>query len=551
MITAPILYSYLNMQTSSISPQVYLSTDEIEEIHSVFILLDSDGSGILTLEKLQKAIQQITKNSEIVRMNLSSLYAQMDTDQNGSVTWTDFLNFVSYWLVQFNVTRPKFRTDLPMNLTEKGILHRGIAGIIANGYVNVQFNNNHVDSLEARTETWDYLGESKVYSIEEQKEYFEKVAGKVQPGQFGRVLEEIRHGNIEVVKAGLEELKEMLGVLCCFSTSYDRQGICEYLMSLFQQIITSGVLNIILPFLAYDEYNEIQWQVLSIVTMIVPGPRLPNYPNESKNCIEISKKILIQSGALLKILQLCNSKCIEVRSQALLAIGFITRYDSETRDLLYSNGAIQVLLLILQKGHNKLIDVSSLIRAAWVLSIFSGATMYPNRLLPPNIRQQDLNEIAEIIMNLFQSQDESNLLANSLISLSYILPNLVITEFNKWILERLIQLMMHDDFIVKKAVLQTVRNVICQNTEQCRMLTELGLFAKISEILVGRGNSLKLDACCILRFLTGKGYTWEFLNLNRLSNQLQVLIKNDDETRWEVVRVIKFVLESSTKIAVE
>ena len=539
------------MLNNTITPSVHLSTDKIEEIHSVFTLLDTDGSGTLSLDKLQKAIQQITKNSEIPRMNLSSLFAQMDTDQNGSVTWPDFLNFISYWLVQFNVTRPKLRTDLPMNLSEKEILHRSLAGIIANGYVNVQFSNIHVDSLEARTETWDYLGESRVYTIEEQKEYFEKVAGKVQANQFLRVLEELSQSDFGVVSAGLEELKEMLGVLCCFTTSYDRQGVSEYLLTLFQQILTKGVLTLILPFLACERFKEVQWQVLNIITMVVPGPRLPNYPNESKNCIEISKKILIQSGALLKVLQLCDSECIEVRGQALLAIGFITRYDSETRDLLYTNGALQTLLSILQRGHNKLTDVSSLVRAAWVLSIFSGATMYPNRLLPPNIRQQDLQEIAEIIMGLFQSQDESNLLANSLISLSYILPNLVITEFNKWILERLIQLMMHEDFIVKKAVLQTVRNVICQNTEQCRMLTEFGLFAKISEILVGRENSLKLDACCILRFLTGKGYTWEFLNLNRLSSQLQALIKTDGETRWEAVRIIKFILDSSTKIAVE
>ena len=72
----------------------------------------------------------------------------------------------------------------------------------------------------------------------------------------------------------------------------------------------------------------------------------------------------MQSGALLKILALCESECIEVRGQALLAIGFITRYDNEIRDFLHNNGSITVLLSLLKKGLNKLIDDSSLVRAA-------------------------------------------------------------------------------------------------------------------------------------------------------------------------------------------
>ena len=67
--------------------------------------------------------------------------------------------------------------------------------------------------------------------------------------------------------------------------------------------------------------------------------------------------------------------------------------------------------------------------------------------------------------------------------------------------------MSHQDLLVKKAVLQTIRNIICQNGDQCRILTELGLYVKINEILVGRETQLKLDACNILRFLIGRGYT--------------------------------------------
>ena len=529
----------------------YLSLEEIEEIHSIYILLDADGSGILTSDKLHIAIQAITKNSDIPKINSANLCAQMDVDHDGKVTWGDFLNFICYWLFQFNVIRPKLRSDLPIYSFEKEILHKSIAGILANGYISVNYNQMHVDSLEARTETWDYLGEGRVFTSLEKQQYIQAVYRKVEEWEFLRIVEQLKHSDYGIMKSALEELKEMLEVLCCYQTSYERQEISSYLLALFQQIITKNVLGLVINFLALDSVKEIQWQALNILTFIAPGPRLPNYDNESKKCVEYVKNALMQSGALLKILALCESECIEVRGQALLAIGFITRYDNEIRDFLHNNGSITVLLSLLKKGLNKLIDDSSLVRAAWALSIFSGATMPTNKTLPPAIRQQDLQDIAETVIGIFQSQDESNLLANSLISLSFILPNLTITDFNRWILERLVQLMSHQDLLVKKAVLQTIRNIICQNGDQCRILTELGLYVKINEILVGRETQLKLDACNILRFLIGRGYTWEILNLSRLSTHLQTLITTDKETRWEAVRVIKYILDSNTKIAIE
>ena len=310
----------------------YLSLEEIEEIHMIFILLDTDGSGILTLDKLRLAIQTITKNSEISSVNFSSLYAQMDRDQDGRVTWGDFLNFICAWLYQFGVIRPKLRTDLPINLFEKEILHKSIAGIIANGFVSIQCSQIHVDSLEARTETWDYLGESRVYSNIEKQQYIQKVFRKADEWEFLRILEQLKHSDLGIVKSGLEEIKEILGILCCFETIYERQEISGFLLSMFQHIITKNVLGVVIKMLGFDEDKEIQWQALNIITFIVPGPRLPNFPKESKDCVDYSKKILMQSGALIKILALCENECIEVRAQALLAMGFITRYDNEIRN---------------------------------------------------------------------------------------------------------------------------------------------------------------------------------------------------------------------------
>ena len=537
-------------ETFKSSPS-YLSEDEIEEIHTAFVLIDSDGSGNLSMDKLQKAILRITKTSEIIRVNISSLYGQMDLDHDGSVTWPDFLNFMSFWLMQFNVIRPKIRTDLAMTSHERKMLHKAISGILANGYTNAEFSQYHVDSLEARTETWDYLGESKIYTIEEQKDYLSKVMIKIQESEFFRILQQIQQPDMVVVYSGLEELKELLRVLCYFSTSYDRQGVSDYLLNLFSKLVSSNVLSLIIKFLSYDKYKQIQWQALNILTLMIPGPRLPNFPNESKKCVEIFKALLISSACLNTILQLCNSECIEVSGQALLAIGFITRYDSSIRNSLYSQGAISVLLGILKKGHNKLIDVSSLVRAAWALSIFTGATMDQDKALPPNMSNAELQEIAETVLGLFASQDESNLLANSLISLSYVLPYIIIKDFTHWILERLIQLISHDDLIVRKAVLQTIRNIICRNSEQCHILIQFGLFIRINDILTGSENSLVLDGCNILKLLIEKGFIWGIISLPNLSLKLQALIKTNKETRRESLRILKLMLQNETKLIIE
>ena len=45
-----------------------------------------------------------------------------------------------------------------------------------------------------------------------------------------------------------------------------------------------------------------------------------------------------------KLIDLTKSKCIEVRDQAIIALGFIARHDGDVRDMVLYSGALDGLL---------------------------------------------------------------------------------------------------------------------------------------------------------------------------------------------------------------
>ncbi|CAG9330290.1 unnamed protein product [Blepharisma stoltei] len=543
------------MVEQSILHQGLLSQEEIEEIHRVFVMVDTDGSGFLTMDKIRQIATALTHDINITAEEAYFLHTQLDSNRDGQVTWDDFLEYVCKWLHEHGAVRSKLRTDLPNTISEREALHKAMAQLFSLNHKTFEFNLLPTDSLENRTETWDYLGEGQVFTEIEKQTYYNEVSQKlIDDMQFLKLVEQIFHTDVDIILSGLQNIRDMLGVLAVYQTPNDRMKISPYLLKLFEQLINHNVIIRCLQCLNFDTSKNIQWEALKIITFFAPGPRIPELPEAFylHPCQKFTKKLIMQTGSVPKILELCESECIEVRDQALLAIGFMSRHDFDIRDYILSLGALPLILRILMRGTSMFtVDLTTIVRAAWVLSILCGATM-PREYAKPSFRQQELVEIADVIVQLFQVQEEENLLTNSLIALSFVLPFLAIDEFNRRFLDRLVALLSNPKISVKRAALQTIRNIIWVNAGQCQLLAEAGLFARLSDLLFNSGDSLvKLDTCNVMRYLIQKGYTWEIVNLSRLSSHLQYLIASDPEVRWEAVRIIKMMIESNSRMAVE
>ena len=112
------------MVEESLLQQGLLSQEEIEELHKVFVMIDSDGSGVITLDNLFRIAQEVSKNKTLQQKEVYQLFIQLDVTLDAQVTWDDFLHYSCTWLHSHNFTRPKARTDLPLTISEKQKLHQ-------------------------------------------------------------------------------------------------------------------------------------------------------------------------------------------------------------------------------------------------------------------------------------------------------------------------------------------------------------------------------------------------------------------------------------------
>lgn len=545
----------LKMVETAILTQGLLTREDIEEIHSIFVLLDTDGTGCLTVQELQRMAVNITKDETITFLEAHRLHNLIDSDKDGRVEWSEFLSFVCKWLHERGAVRFKLRTDLPSTLHERESLHKGLAQLFSLEHISYDISLLPSDSLENRAETWDYFGEGLVLTEADKEAYYRKVLAMLENEGLANVAEQIYHTDLSIILSGLKILREYLGTLTVFQTPNERVKVSGFLVRLFEQLLnSSSMMTRVLQCLGIHSVSEIQWEALRIITLFAPGPRVPGLPEAHMlhPTNQHTKNLILASGAAAQIVVLCDSSCLEVRDQALLALGFIARHDPDARSYIVALDCLTPVLRLLKRGVEAVVvEVSSLIRAAWLLSILCGATM-PREHAKPLFRQSELVDIADTLARLFALHQQENLLANCLTSLCFVLPAMQLDAHNKWVLDRIIQLINHDNVIVTRAALQTLRHIIWINAAQCQLLTEAGLYGRLCELLLSASDSLvKLDILSVLRYLIQRGYTWEMLNLSRLSHTLQHLITSDPAIRWEALRITKVIVESNSRIAIE
>jgi Ca2+-binding EF-hand superfamily protein len=68
------------------------SRDPVEDLLATFKLFDSDGSGYITLEKLQRVTKELGET--IPLEELQEMIAEADSDNNGRVTAQDFIRVI-------------------------------------------------------------------------------------------------------------------------------------------------------------------------------------------------------------------------------------------------------------------------------------------------------------------------------------------------------------------------------------------------------------------------------------------------------------------------
>lgn len=153
-----------------------LTKEDIEEIHRVFVMMDQEGTGNISVAEIRNLAATISKNPNISMDEAYTVHGLIDKNKDGKVQWEEFLEFVSNWLIERGYVKSKVHASLPSSALERTALHKGLANLFSLQHVIYDVDHNPDDSLENRLETWDYLGEGMGYTEEERESYYNSVA---------------------------------------------------------------------------------------------------------------------------------------------------------------------------------------------------------------------------------------------------------------------------------------------------------------------------------------------------------------------------------------
>ena len=95
----------------------------MEEFKRVFAIVDTDGSGTITLNELQQLMQNMRGGKSCTRTEVALIQEAIDCDKNESISLDEFIQALTRWTASSKGIDKKFTSD-----NGKGLRRRGSSG---------------------------------------------------------------------------------------------------------------------------------------------------------------------------------------------------------------------------------------------------------------------------------------------------------------------------------------------------------------------------------------------------------------------------------------
>ena len=333
--------------------------------------------------------------------------------------------------------------------------------------------------------------------------------------------------------SAVQDLVKLLNIVSVFQTPGERFEIANQIIRVFDLFENSSCLERIIEFLNKSDDPMLVWESLKAVTIFSAGPRIANTPENSNLHPDrfYHRAILVQKDIVPLLLKFVSSQCVEVKRQAVLAIGFLCCGCADIRDFIVSLGGASNLLELVDEK----MDLEDGISVSWTLSILSGNTI-TNPSVPDIALALDLVKAFTFFLYW---KDDTDIIVNSMLGLSFLLPLVELNMQNQDLWKRIIMMVTHNAIIVKRAAMKCLRKIILNNDLQAQFLVENGVIMIISDLLNYNNTHIKCEACDIVSVLASKGYTWPILENSGVITNLARMVYEDAELRWAAVKVFK------------
>lgn len=567
----------MNLQYGSLEEQLVcegkLSQSQINEIRRVFNLLDTDKNGILSLQEMTQALHNLSKNP-VSPEEVKVFFQSMDFNQNGAIEWPEFLKVISEWLQIFKDSKQNL-TDYEEELLsplKRRSFHDKLSLFFKQFKLNFDFSaenergyNEALEDLENRSDHWTFYGQRVIMSNNDKWNSYYNEANLLMD-RFKEISQCLESNAPEMIVIGLKKVVEMLNISSIFTTQFERLQISQYLMKLFDFLDSSIIIKVI-KYLHESPDETLILESLKIICLFSSGPNLINLAKDSifHPSLMLHKTFLIQNNMieiLLKFIE--NPPNSMIKIQSVLALGFLMKNSVQIRDMvLLENG-----LNIIYKLYSPETKPEDMEKITWVLSLIAGVSI--------KIRLKETNEarsLIDVFSELLFWRDNIEILVNSLLGLSYLLPFVSLNEplvlnkpeiivapelINKLVsseifeddnyklYNRIMGLLSHNSIAVKRAAIYCLSKLI-NDDSHCQLLIECKVIPKITDLLVYNSTEIKSNALHLISKTIEKGYTfWALSDLNLLKNLMDLLYR---EEKAEVVTVLlKVASQKNTNI---
>ena len=382
-----------------------VTSEEMEEFKRVFAIVDTDGSGTITLNELQQLMQNMRGGKSCTRTEVALIQEAIDCDKNESISLDEFIQALTRWTASSKGIDKKFTSD-----NGKGLRRRGSSGdvgdfgnartreeIIAdikaffNQFEQVDWNtklqrvrdkfkraeNSGKVSVEEGFDSFWLMGrEPKVVGPDQRVQFIESVRNEIAAGRLQQQVQNLRAAQtIDIRFHAMNYISQIMAILDVFPTPADRWDVAEVIFMLFKQIRDGDVVTSVLNnFLTLDATNgsfdpETVWKVqcmaLDFLFLYLPGPRVAHTPINNEwhsdrmttkkdalraqipgvgNTVQVLMRLLSVSSVTAASMFWRHNGISMVVKKCVQVLGAFAAHDEEARSALVDLGVLKLVI---------------------------------------------------------------------------------------------------------------------------------------------------------------------------------------------------------------